>query len=335
MTFLLPDTLDGWGETDVREEIIAPLLRDLDYGSGRTHSVIREQTLRYPRAYLGRKKPDTDGIIRGRADYVCTAGDRVRWTIEAKAPCVEVSDDDIDQAYSYANHPEIRAVYFVICNGNHLDIYQTNSGPSHPPRVSVSLADMRQSVSRVAELLAPSRVLADWPEIAAPTGEPLGFGLRSIMRIVSGNFHYNPSNLPGSQVLTELQYWITDGMVQRQDDGSILAEVRIPTGLRSLSVVIRQLGLEWQTFVTRDSVLSRDPARPTVLETSQEFELPAGTPLPFGQGRLPASVQVRNHTIAKGWLEPSMTFQGTFQQTTRTNVSNAMAVTGTFSLCLG
>ena len=35
---------------DVREEIIAPLLRGLGYRSGSQHNVIRNQSLRYPRA---------------------------------------------------------------------------------------------------------------------------------------------------------------------------------------------------------------------------------------------------------------------------------------------
>ena len=39
---------EALGETDVREEIIAPLLRHLGYRSGTEHDVIREQYLSYP-----------------------------------------------------------------------------------------------------------------------------------------------------------------------------------------------------------------------------------------------------------------------------------------------
>src|SRR5260370_1192102 len=57
-------------ETDVREEIIAPLLRRLDYRSGSHNNIIREQFLRYPKLSLGRKVPHRDPELRGKADYI-------------------------------------------------------------------------------------------------------------------------------------------------------------------------------------------------------------------------------------------------------------------------
>jgi hypothetical protein len=42
-------------ETDIREEIIAPLLRYLGYRSGTANNIIREQHLTYPKSSLGRK----------------------------------------------------------------------------------------------------------------------------------------------------------------------------------------------------------------------------------------------------------------------------------------
>lgn len=53
---IFPDyNFEELNETDVREEIIAPLLRELGYRSGTENDVIREQLLKYPRSYLGRK----------------------------------------------------------------------------------------------------------------------------------------------------------------------------------------------------------------------------------------------------------------------------------------
>ena len=47
---------DSMNEADIREEIIAPLLRHLGYRSGTDHNIIREQPLSYPKSFLGRKK---------------------------------------------------------------------------------------------------------------------------------------------------------------------------------------------------------------------------------------------------------------------------------------
>src|SRR5205809_5089995 len=90
------------GEADVREEIIAPLLKHLGYGVRTENNLIREQSLRYPRVYIGTKNPMRDPVIRGSADYICDAKRKVRWVIEAKSPDVEIGADEIEQAYSYA-----------------------------------------------------------------------------------------------------------------------------------------------------------------------------------------------------------------------------------------
>lgn len=103
-------------ESDIREEIIAPFLRHLGYRSGTSANIIREQSLRYPRFFLGRKDSKKDPELRGRADYICEVDRSVRWIIEAKPP-VEVTLNDVEQAYTYANHPEVRAVYFCLING--------------------------------------------------------------------------------------------------------------------------------------------------------------------------------------------------------------------------
>ena len=51
-----PYNFDCLIETDIREEIISPLLRLLNYRSGTENNIIREQSLNYPHMFLGRKK---------------------------------------------------------------------------------------------------------------------------------------------------------------------------------------------------------------------------------------------------------------------------------------
>ena len=54
----------GLNEADIREEVIAPLIRTLGYRSNTEHNVTREWPLRYPYNYLGRKNPKKDPFCR-------------------------------------------------------------------------------------------------------------------------------------------------------------------------------------------------------------------------------------------------------------------------------
>ena len=133
-----PYDFDTLNETDIREEIVAPLLRILGYRSGAENNVIREQPLNYPKSFLGRKK-GSDPILRGGANYICEIQKQVRWVIEAKSPDAAIGLESEEQSWSYANHPEIRAVYFCLANGKEFKIFQTNRGPEAPRGLSVPL----------------------------------------------------------------------------------------------------------------------------------------------------------------------------------------------------
>ena len=76
-----PLPFDRMNEADVREEILAPFIRELGYRMGTEHDVIREQSLRYPKIFLGRKNPNRDLELRGRADYILESSGRVRWVL--------------------------------------------------------------------------------------------------------------------------------------------------------------------------------------------------------------------------------------------------------------
>src|SRR4051794_15430324 len=103
-----PD-FDSMNETDVREIVVRPLLTRLGYAHG-THANIRtEVTLRYERAFLGRKNPSKDPALVGRADYICDAVSYGRWAVEVKSPQHELTQDDVEQAHTYCAHPEISA----------------------------------------------------------------------------------------------------------------------------------------------------------------------------------------------------------------------------------
>ncbi len=114
-----------WNESDVREDLIAPLLAHLGYAKGTLHDILREESVSLSQAYhrVGRKR-----IV---IDYVPTVRLRSFWIIEAKPGAPREMDfGDFLQAHLYAVHPEIGAHYIVLCNGWELRVYESQTARS-------------------------------------------------------------------------------------------------------------------------------------------------------------------------------------------------------------
>ncbi len=274
-----PLPFENMNETDVREVIIAPLIEKLGYQTGGENSVLREQSLRYPRQFLGRKNQRKDPELRGKADYILTAQDRITWVIEAKAPEVQISIDDIEQAWTYANHPEVRAVYFVVCNGRMLSVYQTNSGANAPPTLSLRYEDFDDKFHVIENLLGPVALIREYPEMRPDLGKPIAEGLRSIASIPSGVIQYNSNNL-NIRTLSELRIAVTDGAIERDEGSSgLIIYLKTSVPFRSLQDLNERLGMSEFEMQSTDSVLSTNPDQPTVFTYNKSIILPAGEKL--------------------------------------------------------
>jgi len=263
-------------ETDVREEVIAPLIKKLGYRTGTEHNVIRELGLAYSRVQLGREKA-TDPPVRGKADYVLEAGGRVRWVIEAKAPSAPLDAAVEAQAWSYANHPQVRAVYFLVTNGRHFRLYATNRGPDAPAILEFAYEEIAQRIGAIAGILSPAAMLRDHPDVVIDEGEPLGPGLRSTVRISSGRLKVEwvePKVAPVDLMTTN----IVDGTATRRPGGGIAVTYRTEVGVTPLQTFNEQIGLNLVELATDDNALSTDPERPSVFRASPKFIVPKGTP---------------------------------------------------------
>jgi len=150
--------IGSMNETDVREEIVSQLLRKLGYKRNTNANILTEKHLTYPRAQMGRKKPHKDPPLKGKADYILEVDSKFRWTIEAKAGNHVISLEDVEQAFSYANHPEVRAILFVITNGAELSVYQTNHGPTVEPILKVIYDDLMNRFKEVEAVLSPKAI---------------------------------------------------------------------------------------------------------------------------------------------------------------------------------
>ena len=106
----IADNLD-FKEDSVREVIILPILKALGYTND---TIIRSKSLLHPFLKIGSKKRPITLV----PDYALKVESNFAWVLDAKAPNQKIiNDDNVEQVYSYATHPEIRSNYFALCNG--------------------------------------------------------------------------------------------------------------------------------------------------------------------------------------------------------------------------
>lgn len=325
-------------ETDVREEILAPLIRELGYRSGAEHNVVREQSLRYPQISLGRKNDKRDPILRGKADYILEAGGRVRWVIEAKAPSCALDIDDIEQCWTYANHPEVRAVYFVMCNGLKLSIFQTNGGPNVEPIFSLTFEQLQEAAQReiLFGILSPQAVLRDHPRVTVDTNIPLAAGLRSVARITNGYIRYDKCTVP-MPAIAELQVTIIGGAIERDERNGLVAYLESQAPTRTIQAFIERMGLSIFEMSSSANTLSTDMANPTTFVYEAGIIFPEGEELhdlnTWQVVTLQRNVHVRINARAMGALVGNC-FAGTFRNDTVYDERFPVSFEGHFCLFL-
>jgi hypothetical protein len=263
-------------ETDVREEFLSPLLDRLGYRAGNEGNVSREQplSLRYPRFYLGRKNKRTDPYLRGRADYVLEVRGHARWVLEAKHPSEEIDGEAIEQAWTYANHPEVRGVFFAISNGRRLVVFRSSSPPQNPPLLDIKFDEMEALFPQLNRLLGVEAIRNDYSDLGL-VGEPVATGLRSFAKLAGGFVRYQTSNLE-IPAITELQATIADGSLERGESGGLIASIQVRAPVASIDDMIRDLGLNRIPYESESSFLSDDPRRPTAFSYQGRAIFPKG-----------------------------------------------------------
>jgi hypothetical protein len=140
-------------EDAVREELIAPILRRLGYKPSGSDRVQRSKTLTHPFVMIGSKKNQISIV----PDYTLYAQDQPKVVIEAKGPKEKiVNSQHVEQAYSYAIHPEVRAKLYALCNGRELVVYAVDQWQ---PVLHVRLEDIESHWNLVEETLLPKFLL--------------------------------------------------------------------------------------------------------------------------------------------------------------------------------
>ncbi len=291
-------------ETDVRENIISPLLKEMQYRHSTPNDVITEQTLRYPKSYIGKKKKN-DPEIRGKADYILEVDRRIRWIIEVKAPDVVIGLDDIEQAFSYAFHPEVRALYFVVTNGKEFRVHRTIDGPNIPPVLTIEYHSLKENLHSLNNILSPESLKRDYPDFVLDTGKPLAPGFRSFAKIEFGKINYTENSF-GHAPLNGMNIFVSEGAIQRLEDGGLVAFLKTESPFQQMQELNKILGMEAFEIFTTDEEISETPSKPTVFSCDINYVIPKGTQLyDFTTGRHQAAMQ---DIAVKTYTEASVLF---------------------------
>ena len=141
-------TNQDFKEADVRAVIIDPMLKNLGF----THeNILREKALQSPFLRTGSKKRKVNLI----PDYVMKVENGFAWVLDAKAPHQKVvNDDNVEQVYSYAAHPEIRSNYFALCNGIEFACFRTTD--TEKPVLYFRMEEIDKHWESLQKLLSPN-----------------------------------------------------------------------------------------------------------------------------------------------------------------------------------
>ncbi len=262
------------------------------------------------------QKPKTDPPLSGYADYILEVENKIRWVIEAKPPANPITESDVSQSYTYAKHPEIRAVLFCVCNGRELKIYRTDSLPDSALIYSVSYEDFEARFDEIANILSPNAMRRNWHDIEIDTGKPISENLGSMAQISGGYFRYT-SMKPLNPILTELFFTVTSGVIMRNENGNLVGIVNTRSPIFSAQKLSERIGTDKTEFESNEMIISTDSLAPTVFTSFSTFVIPRGERM--FNFIFPQTVEYRSETVVKGYLE-GLILKGEFQVFMRTNI---------------
>lgn len=146
--FTLLDNPD-FKEDSVREELIVPLIKKLGYLATGSNKIVRSKSLIHPYVAIGSKQRKVSII----PDYLFLCDNTTFWVLDAKSPTEDiVKSKHVEQAYSYAIHPEVRAKYYALCNGREFSLYSINK---FEPIMHFEVSDIEEHFDILNRLLNP------------------------------------------------------------------------------------------------------------------------------------------------------------------------------------
>lgn len=136
-------------EDSVREELVLPIIKNLGYSVSGDSRIIRSKALIHPYVAIGSQQRKVSII----PDYVFLSKNKPYWILDAKSPSESISKSKhVEQAYSYAIHPEVRAELFSLCNGKEFVLYSIRH---FDPILKFNLENINEYWEKLHRILNP------------------------------------------------------------------------------------------------------------------------------------------------------------------------------------
>lgn len=136
-------------ESSVREEIITPILKALNYKSFGRNKIIREKGVSNPKVKVGSNYRDLTTF----PDYLFEINGKYCWVLDAKRPDEDIkTGGNVEQVYFYAIHPEIRVNYYALCNGREFILYHISESK---PLLYFQIQEIESYWNEMKHLLSP------------------------------------------------------------------------------------------------------------------------------------------------------------------------------------
>lgn len=136
-------------EDAVREELVLPIIKALGYSVMGNSRIIRSKSLVHPYVAIGSQQRKISII----PDYVFTSDSSPYWILDAKSPSESIlKSKHVEQAYSYAIHPEIRASLYALCNGHEFVLFDVKK---FDPILHFKLIDIETYWDQLFRILNP------------------------------------------------------------------------------------------------------------------------------------------------------------------------------------
>lgn len=151
-------------ESSVREELISPMLKALNYKAFGRNKILREKGVSHPFVMTGSTKRE----LTNYPDYLLQVDGKYRWILDAKDPGEEIkSGKNKEQAYFYAIHPEIRVEYYALCNGREFILFHISEDE---PRLYFQVKEIEDYWGDLKRIVAPDAFVQE--EILKQVAEP-------------------------------------------------------------------------------------------------------------------------------------------------------------------
>lgn len=271
--------IEVMNESDVSGEIVRPFCHAMGYRPGHPAGNLRSEVhLEYDCAFLGRKK-GTDPKLRGRPDFVCEVVSYGRWVIEAKAPDIELTLEQSQQAYTYAAHPGIAAEFYILANGREFRLYRIGN-PDKP-------VEIWKTEETPAKLMALQNVLGPpavkkRAAVVVDLADPLAPGMPSTVSIMGGeiSFESNVSNLPSYPDLNGVRNAVIGRKISRTSEGVIEAEIDWRSSFAQMDGINSLMGLNPATVRCSTAYISVDKNAPSLFQGIVHAHVPKGMKIP-------------------------------------------------------